>query len=142
MYIKKLILFVLLVFLFHGCSSSKQESVTIQKCVESVTVKTDVPNWITNPSKENSICSIGSAPIADMKTTRTIALMSAKANISKEIEVYVDTFSSNKTEFTSFSSEQSTNMLKDVKIVDRYEDNLNHIYYLRACITLKKEQKI
>lgn len=100
------------------------------------------PKWVINPNKENHICSTGSANISDIITAKKIAYITAKARISEEIEVYVESQStlskecSNdecKKSYTSKISQQSTNMLRGVKAVDTYQDNKHNRLYVRAC---------
>lgn len=134
MKLKTISLFIVLPLLFISCTSNNQVNVNkIKK------VKDNTPNWILNPNKQNHICSIGSAPITDKKTTNTIARMKAKSNLSKQISIYIDSQSKSmrnsngKSKYTSSSSQQSTNMLKNIKFTDNYTDSTNNRYYIRAC---------
>lgn len=131
-----------LIFLFlfvAGCSSSSQN---ISASLEQKDYN-NTPPWIVNPNKKNQICSIGSVPIqVDEKINISIAILRAKANISKEISIYVDSQSESiknshgKSEFSNLTSLQSTNLLKNIKIIDTYIDTINNMYYLRACSKL------
>lgn len=139
----QLSILILTALIISGCSSSnKQIKTPIVK--KTIVYKKDMkiddtPKWILNPNKHNYICSIGSASITDKKTTNTIAKMKAKANISKQISIYIDSQSKSiknrngKSKFTTSSSQQSTNMLRGIKFVDNYTDKPNNRYYIRAC---------
>ena len=145
MKLKTISILIVLPLLFIGCTSNKQPNVDKKSKIKKVIVaqkqivKDNTPNWILNPEKPNYICAIGSAPITDKKTTTTIARIKAKANISKQISIYINSKSismknsSGKSKYTSSSSQQSTNMLRDVKFTDNYTDKRNNRYYIRAC---------
>ena len=149
MKLKTILIFMLLPLLFISCTFDNQPNVN-KKSKEKVVVtkkrivKDSVPNWIFNPNKQNYICSIGSAPIRDKKTTNIIAKMKAKANISKQINIYIKSESKSiqnsngKSKYTSSSVQQSTNILRDVKFIDNYIDKKNNIYYVRVCIKIQK----
>ncbi|MEA2018113.1 MAG: LPP20 family lipoprotein [Campylobacterota bacterium] len=130
--------------LLIGCGSTPQPSKVISNSKKTITpkpiIKKTSPNWILNPNKQNHICAIGSSKLSsDKKTMKKIASMKAKANISKQIKIYIDSKSkasknnNGKSTYTTSSTQQSTNMLRGVKVVDNYEDKQNNIFYLRTC---------
>jgi len=144
------------ILLISGCSTSTNQ-VNKSNNIEEVQFKPIVqnqikeqeskkidptPKWIINPNKENHICSIGSSNITDIATSKKIAFITAKARISEEIEVYIESKSTLskkcnnnecKKSYTSKISQQSTNMLRGVKAVDTYKDNKHNRLYVRAC---------
>ena len=123
------ILFLSISFLlFVGCSTNKTVNTPIK----------NTPKWIQNPNKTNHICALGSSSITTAKTTNMIATLKAKAKISKQIKIYIQTKKvSNKSDknssFHKYSTHQSTNMLRDIKVHNSYTNRSTNIYYIRMC---------
>jgi hypothetical protein len=120
--------------ILNSQSQSQQQTNIKSKIID------DTPNWILNPDKQNYICATGSSKVLnDKKTMKKIAFMRAKANISIQIKIYINTQSkliqnsNGKSKFTISSTHQSTNMLKNIKIMNTYIDEKNQIYYIRVC---------
>lgn len=139
----KVLVFIGVLLSFLGCSSPSTPSVQKEENVRNVEViAVDArPNWIKNPNEENKVCAVGSSKkSADIKLMNKIAFLKAKANISKEIEIYIETEldskyqSSGVSKISTSARQQSTNMLRNVKVVDTYEDSKHGIYYLKACM--------
>jgi len=103
-----------------------------------------IPSWIYNSKKQNNICSVGSSTIqSNIANTQKIAKIQAKASISEQIKVYINSLSILKksctdekcsSSYSTTSQQQSTNMLHNIKYINSYTDNKNNIYYVRACI--------
>ena len=142
----KTISLTVLSLLIVGCGSTNQTTLQPKVSVKQTThkvIKTkksdNTPKWILNPNKANYICSIGSAPITDEKTTKTIAKLKAKANIGKQITIYINKQSrmskdnNGKSSFQTTSSQQSTNMLRGIKVSNTYTDKPNNRFYIRMC---------
>lgn len=136
-------LFIISFLFLAGCSSNTPTPKKPAKINTQAPKQKELdltPKWVYSPSDDRNICSIGSSKILrDKKMMNKIASMKAKANISKEISLYIETQSktqkkSKSSSFTTTSSQQSTNMLKSVKIVNEFEDKKNDMFYLRACV--------
>ena len=131
-----IVISIVTMVLYIGCTSTSNNQLLIKK--ETTVSKT--LNWILNPELKNKICAIGSSAIQeDMKK---IAKLKAKSNISKEIKIYIETQSIKKTtctsqncksDFTTSSIHQSSNLLKNIKLENEYLDKKNNIYYIRLC---------
>ncbi len=83
--ISKNSLFIVLflsVLLLNGCGVTKPEANFIRK-------KEPAPSWIVKPDVEGYVTAVGSAP--EQSSQKRAALIKAKANIAKKIEIYVDT---------------------------------------------------
>jgi len=141
----KLLFLTLTIVLITGCTTSSKIS-TPTKQIKKLHVKKEsqivdnTPIWILNPNKKNHICAIGSAKLSsDKETMEKIASMKSKANISKQIKIYIDSKSKSikngngNSIYTTSSTQQSTNMLRDLKVVDNYTDKENKKYYIRTC---------
>jgi hypothetical protein len=137
----------MIVFL-SGCGShvepeSQQEKP--QKVIKkSVSLIVEVlPTWVMNPTKEGYICEVGSSSIYEkMALTKRTALIIAKANISKEIKLYIDTQITKKShcegdncqkEIHSKSTLTSSNMIRNVSVIDSYHDTDTARYYIHLC---------
>jgi len=129
----KYIFIIFIGFIFIACSSkntinkpySKQQQTTI-----------NLPLWIQNPQNKNKICAIGSSK--QQNNMKQIAQLKAKANISKNISLYIHSQSIKKKQYHSNTMQQSTNMLKNIQINNEYLDKQNNIYYLQMCIDKSK----
>jgi hypothetical protein len=97
-------------------------------------------SWIYNAQMPNQICAIGSS--TNNLKAKDKALLKAKANISKQLQIYINskktksiscTTKECKTQYKVFSSQQSSQMLNNISIINRYIDNNTNRYYLRAC---------
>ena len=102
----------------------------------------ELPDWIINPEENGMICDIGSSKTNSQQSKR-IAIISAKSNISKKINIYIENqtllYKNNNStkEFTTQSKQTSNNLIKKTFISDEYEDTKNHIYYVRICSKLQ-----
>lgn len=133
---------ILLIFLFIiGCSSTNNSTTqSIQKDFNQIET---LPNWIMNPNQDNFICAVGSSIIEDnIYTTTKTANIKAKAKISEQINVYINSQSilhkkcntdECKKTFSSKITQQSTNMLTNIKELNNFKDIKNNIYYTRIC---------
>jgi hypothetical protein len=71
--------------------------------------------------------------------TQKVALLTAKANISKQIKIYIANKllttkdNQNNSTLRTTSHQQSTNMIRDIEIVDSYTDKEDNRLYLRVC---------
>ena len=127
--------------LIVGCGSVNKTTIQKKITTQKVAIKKDkTPSWVYEPSKPNQICEVGSA-IND-NNAKEKAFLKAKSNIGKQIKVYINsqneksikcTTQDCKTSFKIFSNHQSSQMLNDITITDRYIDNNSNRYYLRAC---------
>ena len=139
-------------FLLSGCGGSTPtpSEVKVKKTTTKITLSkpiekvSNLPSWIVSPSnKDGYICEVGSCAISEnTKMTKKVALIQAKSNISSQIETYIDSQVKLKTDCISdeckstISSQitaQSTNMIRNVKVVDNYTDTNENLYYVRAC---------
>lgn len=129
------VLVVLLVSML-GCNNSSK---TVSPPKVEPMVVSNTPSWISNPSKEGYICSIGSASLSNINTMQSIAKIKAKANISREINTYINSqsklvkSSTGKSAYTSISSQQSVSMLNDIEYINNFTDTMSNRYYIRAC---------
>ena len=131
-----------------GVTPSKTDHKTAKKQqtpVQQTKSTSTIPNWILNPHKPNCICDVGSsASQPTPKMTQKVALMTAKANISKQIKLYISTklqtSKDNKgnSTLTTSSNQQSTNMIRDIKITDKYQNKEDNRLYLRVCTPIQK----
>jgi hypothetical protein len=147
-----LLIFTIAISAFiSGCSTTpvspstqKQQPIEVKKkpiCKEEV--KSSLPNWILNPNKNGFICDIGSSRVnAKMSTTKKVALITAKARISEQVKLYINTQSNSeascindecKKEFHTKTNIQSSNMIKNIRTLNDYTDVLNNIYYVQVC---------
>ena len=139
-----------------GCGSVNKTTIqkkpavkpTIHKVIKTTPID-NTPKWILNPNKANYVCSIGSAKLTSINEAKKIANIKAKANISKNISIYINseniakincTSKECKKEFNKFSEQQSTNMLTNISVLDEYIDEKNNRYYQRVC-TSKSNNK-
>lgn len=155
---KKFIILVMALVLVTGCNSSKNnvtnQSLNYTQTIKSSSNKKDnkqavikkeeslTPKWILNPNKENQICSVGQAKMSNLATAKKIAFITAKARISEQIKVSIQsesTISKNctseecKKSYSSKIRQQSTNMLRNIKTVDTYQDKKSNLLYVHAC---------
>ena len=135
------ILLIVFTSLFMGCGSSQPANTKIIS--DKKDIINTVPKWINNPNKQNQICAIGSSKIFKTNDYEKVAYIKAKSNISKQISMYLYTASFEemdcnskecKKSFKRFSQHQSTNMLNNILISDKYSDNIAKKYYIRACV--------
>lgn len=97
------------------------------------------PKWIVTPNKKGYICSIGSSKISlSNYRTKKIALVTAKAAISRQIKVHIQTKSNfshenGKISFHTKSKHQTINMVKNIKVTDEFVDTSSKRLYLRVC---------
>ena len=152
---KKLHLNILLITFLIGCSSisnkpqdtfSKDKHNNDTKIAKKQSIKYKIPSWLINPNKSDQICAIGTANANSGIDMKKIAFIRAKAEISKQINIYIESQitssknSNGKSIFATSSSHQSTNMLKNIKIVNEYLDKNDNIYYVRACSKIQKKE--
>jgi len=129
-------IFTIIALFFIGCNGGGTAQTNI------TTPKTNfIPEWILNPNSPNQICAVGSANLND-KDYQKIALLKAKSNISKEINIYINsslirseyyTNKEYKKQFDTFSHHQALNMLNDIQVINRFIDKAHNRFYLRAC---------
>ena len=85
---------ITLVFIGSGCSGETAAPDTHQSQPKQENrVDKKVPSWFLNPNLEGYIGAVGSAPRQKNGSTemqKRIALIQAKANIAKQIEVYIE----------------------------------------------------
>ena len=135
--------------ILSGCSDNPKitppHKDPVKQTVKKQTPKDLTPFWVYDPSKPNQICAIGSTP--NISGAKNKAFIKAKANIGKEIKIYIQSENTKSIKCTTkdckisykyFSNQQSSQMLNDIVITDRYVDNHNNRYYLRAC-TVKND---
>ena len=142
----KFILFIISSIFYIGCSNTITQINNISNSKKNTNNQNlKLPKWIQNPQNKNKICAIGSSK--KQNNMKEIAQLKAKANISKNISLYIQSQSikkikCNKTNcndsFSTNSTHQSNTMLKDVKIINEYFDKQNNIYYLKMCINKLK----
>ena len=102
----------------------------------------EVPSWIYNPDESGMICDIGSASLKTSQSKK-VAIVSAKANISKKIKIHIENETSsfkddNDTRiFKTKSIQTSLNLIKNSFISDQYIDHANEIIYIRICAKIK-----
>ena len=148
-----LIILTALTLVISGCSSKEpQVKSAVEKeptRIEATSRETSenkqshLPNWIMNPNKNGYICDIGSSQLqVKMSITEKAAFITAKAGISEQIEIYVETEQKKeanciseecKSEFTTKTNLSSTNMIQDIAIEDTYIDEEHRVYYVRVC---------
>lgn len=143
---KQISILALALFVVTGCTTSQKSVTTPKKQTKTKQTaqkpKSNLPQWLMNPNSgmPNHICANGFSKI--MKKERTmnkIAFIKAKANISKQISIYIDEQTTVKTNakgestLSSNSRQQSTNMIRNVKITDEYKDKPNELFYVRVC---------
>ena len=158
---KRFITLTLFLLLFSACSNSPQTSnmggqhstnkatplaktKQISPKKQRIPKGDDLPQWIFNPNKPNQICEIGSSITQPTpKMTKKVALLMAKANISKQIKMYISNQSnsykdnSGKSKFSTKSNQQSTSMLNDIVVADRHFSKEENRLYLRVCTPMK-----
>lgn len=124
-----LIIFSFFLF-FSGCSSSNHNLNKTNYKKENKTT----PSWIYNHTKTNYICAVGSG------TNKKSAFIKAKADISKQISIHIKSLSTNistckskecKKSFNRYSTQQSTNMLNNLTVLNEFDDKSNS--YIRVC---------
>ena len=109
--------------------------------------KSYLPDWIMNTNRDGYICNIGSALLDNnLGITKKIATIQAKANISQDIQSYISTQSKLETncknqeckeKFSSKINITSTQMIKNVKIINQYTDTKKGIYYIHLCTKIQ-----
>lgn len=122
--------------------ASKQTVNEVAEDVNKIKESTSL-SWIDNPNREGYICEVGFAKInGDEDLTKKIAKIEAKAGISQTIESYIKTQSTLeascnndecKNKFSSKTHISSTQMIKNIEIVNQYTDVDKGIYYIHLC---------
>ena len=138
----------LMAIFFNGCQNGNL--LVVKEQIENKKkISNELPNWILNPQKNNRICSVGSSKITNIDETKKIALITAKSNISKDINIHIQTQLTKqlncnskecKKSFKSFSEQQASNMINNISISDEHIDKSKNRYYIRACSQKSDEQ--
>ena len=122
----------------------KNVKVTKSKKVQTPIIhKSYLPNWIINSNRDGYICNIGSAKLDNnLGITKKITTIQAKANISQNIQSYINTQTELETncknqeckeKFSSKTNITSTQMIRNIKIINQYTDTKKGIYYIHLC---------
>ena len=141
-----ILLIIATVVILSGCGSVQPkpaEQIEVKKIQTSVTYQSYLPDWIMNSNRDGYICNVGSASLENnLAITKKIATIQAKANISQEIQSYIKTQSKLEThcknqeckeKFSSKTNITSTQMIRNIQIINQYIDTKKGIYYIRLC---------
>ena len=147
-----------MIIVLSGCTEQPQikhhDKLSTPQSKQTIATPTEksLPLWIMNPNQEGYLCEVGSVTIQDkFSITKRTALIIAKARISQQIKLYVDTqLQQNiecnndrcKTVVTSKTTLISSNMIKNVTVHNSYHDNKNQRYYMHLCTALKNGTNI
>ena len=148
-----LMILTTLTLMTSGCSTTKPQVKSVVEKEPTKQVATSrktsevkqsgLPTWIMNPNKNGYICDVGTSQLqAKMSITKKVAFITAKAGISEQIRIYVETEQKReasciseecKSKFSTKTHLSSTNMIQDIAIEDSYTDEEHSIYYVRVC---------
>jgi len=130
---------LLLILLFLGCVKNSNLQPAKEKIIFQKEQTVDSLN-------NNEICAVGEGKNKDIKKAKKIAILVAKARISRMIRININSETDmkmtndknvkNKVTFTTKSRQDSLTYLKNLKIVQ--ENYKNGIYFVKIC---KKDEK-
>ena len=145
-----------LIFIFVGCAApshpihSSSKSKIIEETSPKEVPQNNLPKWILEPNIDGYICAVGSAKKqvdGDVSTQKKIALITAKANISKQIEIYIESeLTMNKkcsasecqSDMNFKSRQQSMNMIRNIQIKNEWVDPNDKTMYLLVATQVNK----
>jgi len=142
---KKIIVFLISIIIFVGCATQNPTPKPLSKPVK-IKKRVFKNEKTVNSLNSNEICAVGEGQNQDIKKAKKIAILVAKARISRMIRININSETDmkmtndknvkNKVTFTTKSRQDSLTYLKNLKIVQ--ENYKNGIYFVKIC---KKDEK-
>lgn len=152
---KKYFLVSIILALFLSACVSNTPPPTPLKTKEVVKTNSDLelkvkksyqPDWITDSNIDGYICNVSSSTLQNnLSITKRIATIQVKANISQDIQSYIDTQveleskcidDKCKEKFSSKIHITSSQMIKNSKIMNQYTDKDKNLYYVHLCLKI------
>jgi len=141
-----------LIFILVGCSDTARPKKlskprTEQSTLNAPSKPSPTPFWVKNPYSDTSkICGLGSSSLNDTNF-ESAANMGAKADISEQIQLYINTQFEVRTgcknhecqkKVSSWAQLQSAEMVRNTKHTNRWKDPVQKRYYIQLCTTKPK----
>ena len=134
----------LVLLLVTGCTAPGPVSVQMN----GATTSSDLPSWVLNPRIEGYLCGVGTArpQKANPSYQRRVAMMQARAEIAREIEIFVRTElamekscrdDACRSRIATRSRHLSRQMIGEATVKDEWKDPENGTLYIR--LTVKKQ---